>query len=121
MIELWWIALAGGVGAGLRYGMDAAVTARLGTAHPWGTFVVNVTGSFALGLVTGWALTWGPAWTAIVGTGLLGGYTTFSTAMAESLALLHRRAWGRALLHTLGMLVACTTAALVGLMLTGGG
>lgn len=109
------IALAGGLGSMLRFVVDGAVTARLGTRHPWGTFTVNVTGSFALGWVTGLASAWGPGWMGLVGVGLLGGYTTFSAATWESVSLLRARRWGPALAHTLGMLVACVAAAAAGM------
>ena len=113
-----WVALAGGVGATLRFLVDGAVTARVGPRRPWGTFVVNVTGSFALGAVTGVASAWGPAWAAVVGAGLLGGYTTFSTATWEAVRLLRAHQWTPALRHSLGMLAACLLAAWAGLALT---
>lgn len=76
-------ALAGGIGAALRYLADLGVAALAGRRFPWGILVVNVSGSFALGVVTA-AL---PGQAVLLGAGLLGGYTTFSTAMLDTVAL----------------------------------
>jgi CrcB protein len=67
---------------------------------PIGTAVVNVSGSFVLGLVmSSAAASFAPAWVAIIGTGLLGGYTTFSTTSVDSADLIQGRLWGRALIN----------------------
>ncbi len=76
------VALVGGLGAVLRVVVTAAVSAREGHRLPWGTLVVNLTGAFALGLLAGAGVS-GTAF-ELAGTGLLGGYTTFSTWMAET-------------------------------------
>ena len=75
------IGLFGAVGAIARFLLDGVVSARASSSFPWGTLVVNLTGAFALGFVTGKLS--GDA-QLLVGTGLLGGYTTFSTWMFES-------------------------------------
>jgi CrcB protein len=81
---LAWIgvALLGGVGAVARFGLDGAVGSRWPSSFPLGTFVVNISGAFLLGLVTGLALT-GDA-LVLAGTATLGSYTTFSTWMLET-------------------------------------
>lgn len=76
------IGLLGGVGAIARFALDAAVGGRLGTAFPYGTLVVNVSGAFLLGALAGAAV--GPTANRLVGTGLLGAFTTFSTWALES-------------------------------------
>lgn len=76
------IALAGGLGAVARLLLDAAVSGRAGGSFPWGTLAVNLTGTFALGVIAGAAL--GGDWRAVAATGLLGSFTTFSTWMLES-------------------------------------
>ena len=83
------LSVAGGVGAGCRFVVDGLVKGRVRTAFPLGTAIINVTGSFLLGLVTGLALahTLPPEWRLILGTGFLGGYTTFSTASFETVRL----------------------------------
>ena len=80
-----WVALAGGLGAGARYQLDLWVRPRVSTRLPWSTLLINVTGSFALGLLV--ALDTGDTWRTVVGTGFLGGYTTFSTASVETVRL----------------------------------
>jgi CrcB protein len=81
---LVWVGVGalGGVGAVARVVLDAAVSARARGTFPLGTFVVNVSGAFALGLVAGLALT-GDA-LLLAGTATLGSYTTFSTWMFET-------------------------------------
>jgi CrcB protein len=76
------VALVGGLGAVLRVVVTTAVSAREGHRLPWGTLVVNLSGAFVLGLLAGAGVS-GTAFD-LAGTGLLGGYTTFSTWMAET-------------------------------------
>jgi CrcB protein len=113
------VAAAGGIGAAARFVVDGLVKERLGAAYPWGTTVINVSGSFALGLLTGLALqaVVAPEWKAVLGTGLLGGYTTFSTASVETVRLLAAGRRGAAVANGLGMLVACVGVASLGLWL----
>lgn len=87
MTTFSWIAmtLAGGLGAVLRLVVDSAVKSRLGARFPYGTLVVNLSGAFLLGLVTSAALP-SPA-SLIVGTGMIGAYTTFSTWMLQTYEL----------------------------------
>ncbi len=106
-------ALAGGVGAGLRYLVDVGAARLVGTRYPWGVLVINVTGSFALGLVTGGF----PGAAFIVGAGLLGGYTTFSTAMLDTVALWRDGSSRAAAFNAVGMLLLGILAALAGLAL----
>ncbi|MGC0273788.1 fluoride efflux transporter FluC [Pseudactinotalea sp. Z1739] len=110
------VALAGGVGSALRFLADRAVPTRARDRYPWGTMIVNLTGSLALGVLTGMLLdhTWAPVLTV----GLLGGYTTFSTASLECLELLRQERRAAALLHGPGMIVACTAVAISGILLT---
>ena len=79
-----WIGIAvlGGLGALLRFRLDALVQLRVAGEFPLGTLVVNLAGSFALGLLTG--LSVGGDALLLAGTGLLGSFTTFSTWMLET-------------------------------------
>lgn len=77
--------LLGGLGSAARYVIERAVSERVERRFPYGTLIVNVSGSFALGLAVGAGLD-GDA-LRLVGVGLLGGYTTFSAWMVESRAL----------------------------------
>ena len=76
------VGLIGGLGAVARFLLDGAVSSRLGRGFPFGTLVVNVSGSFVLGVLVGLTLS-GDSY-RILGTGLLGAFTTFSTWAFES-------------------------------------
>jgi fluoride exporter len=119
MIGLW-VALAGGLGAVVRFIVDA----QFGHWAPRGrllagTAVINITGSFALGLVTGWWTFHGgdPAVRQLIGTGFLGGYTTFSTAAVEAVRLGRAQRWSAFVIHTAGMLVLSVAGATLGFWL----
>lgn len=99
----------GGVGAVARFALDRAVGRRAGRAFPFGTLAVNLTGAFALGVLVGAALS-GDAY-RLVGVGLIGGYTTFSTWALESHRLAEEGQGGLGALNfavsvVLGVLVA---------------
>lgn len=111
------VSLAGGLGAALRLLIDDAVSARARTALPLGILLVNVVGSLLLGLITGLTLAlWLPeAWHLVLGGGLLGGFTTFSTASVATVRLLQERRYSAALVAGLGMLVLSVACAGAGL------
>lgn len=106
-------ALAGGVGAALRYLVDVGIARVAGRRFPWGIFAVNLTGSFALGVVTA-AL---PDQAFLLGAGLLGGYTTFSTAMLDTVALWRDGERRASAFNAVGMLLLGLLAAGLGLAL----
>ncbi len=110
--------VGGGAGAALRFIVDGLVMRHVAGGFPWGTFVVNATGSLLLGFLTGLADSAGleAGWLYILG-GVMGGYTTFSTAMVDTVHLWQKRASWRFLLNSVGMLVVTVAAALVGLVL----
>ncbi|WP_176697130.1 CrcB family protein [Microbacterium sp. 3J1] len=109
-------ALAGGVGAVLRYTLDLGVAKLSGRRFPWGILIVNLTGSFALGVVT----TALPGEAFIVGAGLLGGYTTFSTAMLDAVALWRDGKRAASAFDAIGMLLLGLVAAGLGLAVGSG-
>ncbi|WP_130179389.1 fluoride efflux transporter CrcB [Cryobacterium sp. SO1] len=113
------VALAGGAGAALRLWVDGVVRARVSTALPVGTLLINVVGSLLLGLITGLTLAaWLPeAWHLMLGGGLMGGFTTFSTASVETVRLAQDRRSLSALVNGLGMLVLAVSSAFLGLWL----
>lgn len=85
--------LGGGLGAALRHGVNLAVGRALGTAFPYGTLLINITGSLLMGLVAAYFAFKGDAsqhWRLFLTTGILGGYTTFS-AFSLDAALLYER------------------------------
>lgn len=115
------IGLAGGVGAALRFSVDSWVATRLRASLPTGTVVVNVTGSLVLGMLTGWAMRHGGGGDvkAILGTGFLGGYTTFSTASVEAARLVRSGRGVGALGQATLMIGLSLAAASLGLWLSG--
>lgn len=111
------VAVAGGLGAALRYIVDRVLTPAEGGRFPVGILVVNVSGSFALGLLTGLGTSVAPELAVAVGMGLLGGYTTFSTVSVETVLLAERRRWRDAALNLFGTLALAVAAAGLGLLL----
>lgn len=114
------VGLAGGLGAMARFSLDSWITARWRAQIPIGTVVINVTGSLLMGLLVGWALrSGGDAVLAVLGTGFLGGYTTFSTASVEAARLARSGRGTAALFHALLMVLLGFSSALAGLWLAG--
>ncbi len=117
-----WIAfvVAGAAGAGGRYELDRAIADRSRGVFPWGTLVINVSGSLLLGLITGLALHHGlpPSDKIVLGTGFCGAYTTFSTFTFETVRLVEEGALAEAFRNAAGTLVACAGAAAAGLAVT---
>jgi CrcB protein len=113
------VALAGALGAPARYLVERAISERRGRGFPWGTLVVNVSGSLALGFVTGLALYHGLGTTpkAVVGTGFIGAYTTFSTFAYETVDVAERSTARRAGTYAIVSIVAGVVAATLGLVL----
>ena len=112
------IVLAGGAGAIARLMIGGLLQRGPGSVFPVATLVINVTGAFVLGLLTGAAgAPLGVSAIAVLGTGFLGGYTTFSTASVESADLLRKRRTGAAVLYSLGTGVCAIGAALLGISL----
>lgn len=112
--------IAGAIGAAARYGLDGLISIRTGTGFPWGIFVVNISGAFALGLiytVMTSRLTVDPAIRIWVTTGFLGAYTTFSTLTLETVQLLQTRSYGLAVLNSAGSLAVGLVAAGAGVAL----
>ncbi|PRB44508.1 fluoride efflux transporter CrcB [Arthrobacter sp. MYb23] len=110
------LALAGGVGAAVRFMVDGLIRQRVKTAFPWGTMLINVTGSFALGFLAGLVMRGHAPGSLflILGTGFLGGYTTFSTASLETIRLIQSGKTGLALINGLGSMAASVISAAAG-------
>jgi CrcB protein len=111
--------LAAAIGGPLRYLVDGAVGDRVRTAFPWGTFVVNASGSLLFGAITGLALyhAFPESPKVILGTGFCGSYTTFSTFSFETVRLVEEGALGKAFRNAFGTLVVCAGAAALGMAL----
>jgi CrcB protein len=113
------IGVAGALGALARYGLEGAVSRRWPGAFPWGTFVVNVSGAFALGLVfvlLTEKVSVDPWLRSALTIGFLGAYTTFSTLSFESYRLIEDGAIGLALANTLGSVAAGLVAVYLGVV-----
>ncbi len=101
------VMLGGAIGAMLRYGLGAWVQGLLGPGFPWSTFLINITGSFLIGLVLRLSLegALSPEWRLFLAVGVLGGYTTFSTFSWETLNLVQQGEWLKAFLYVTGSVV----------------
>jgi len=113
------LAVAGALGAPVRYLLDGFVQDRTESVMPLGTLVINVSGSFLLGVLAGLALYHAFPSTpkAILGAGFCGAYTTFSTFTHETVRLAEERAFGTAARNVLASLVLPALAAGAGLAL----
>ncbi|GAA4489562.1 fluoride efflux transporter CrcB [Actinoallomurus oryzae] len=118
----WLLVIAGAmVGAPLRYLTDRAVQARHDSVFPWGTFTINITGCLILGLLTG-AVTYHAASAGVqllLGTGLCGALTTYSTFSYETLRLAETGARFFAAVNVVASVVAGLGAAFVGTAIAG--
>jgi CrcB protein len=116
-----WIGVlvAGSIGAPTRFLLDGLVQERTSGVYPWGTYVINMTGSLALGFLTGLALYHAFPSTPrlILGTGFCGAYTTFSTWTYETVRLLEHGAAREAFLNATASLVVGMVATAAGLAL----
>jgi CrcB protein len=95
----------GGLGAMLRHLVNLTCARCLGTAFPWGTFIINITGSTVMGLIAGYLAFKGEAsqpWRLFVMTGILGGYTTFSAFSLDTALLYERGELGLDALYVVG-------------------
>lgn len=108
--------VAGGVGSWCRIRLDGLVGRHWHHSVPAGTLTINVLGSFALGLLTGQALAHGgeASLLTVLGTGLIGGFTTFSTAQVEVVRLAMARRSVVAISLQIGMMLVAVAVALLG-------
>ncbi|MFV0375546.1 fluoride efflux transporter FluC [Microbacterium sp.] len=118
-LEFALVVVAGAVGAGLRSIVDGVVQRGRPDAFPLGIAIVNASGAVVLGVLTGLGATIGAEWLAVAGIGLLGGYTTFSTVMVETVLLGRRgrRSW--AWMNLIGTFVVALVSASLGAMIGG--
>lgn len=114
MSAVVWVclAVAGGIGAVVRLLLDGAVSRRASGPFPWGTFAVNISGAVALGLLSGIGLS-DDAY-LVVGTGVIGAYTTFSTWMFETQRLIEERLVRVAAANVVASIVVGVAAAWIG-------
>ena len=112
--------VGGGIGASLRHAVNVLSARGLGTAFPWGTFIINISGSLVMGLIAGYLAFKGGAsqpWRLFVMTGILGGYTTFSAFSLDAALLYERGEIAAALFYVLGSVVLSIAGLFAGLAL----
>jgi CrcB protein len=112
--------LGGGLGSALRHGINLVSARTLGTEFPYGTLIINVSGSLVMGLIAGYLAFKGDAsqhWRLFLMTGILGGYTTFSAFSLDAALLYERGAMGLAALYVLASVILSIAGLFAGLAL----
>jgi CrcB protein len=124
MLAYLWVAIGGALGSMARYGLGGLVSDKFGQSFPWGTLVINVTGSFIIGILGALTAPEGKMnpqsrvlATQLLMTGLCGGYTTFSSFSLQTLNLLRDREWLYAGGNILLSVMLCMTAVWLGYLL----
>ncbi len=120
MQALLIVFIGAGLGGGFRHLLNVWGPSLWGNDFPWSTFIINVTGSLAMGLLVGWLAfftdkSW-PQWLRLfLATGVLGGYTTFSTFSLDSVTLIERGQIGAAALYVIGSVAIGLISLFIGL------
>jgi len=112
--------IGGGLGSSLRHLINVASTRWLGTAFPYHTLIINITGSLVMGLIAGFLAFKGeasPHWRLFLMTGILGGYTTFSAFSLDAALLYERGEMALALLYVAGSVMLSIAGLFAGLAL----
>jgi fluoride exporter len=120
MFRFILICLGGAVGTGARYLIAIGAPRLLGTSLPYGTLIVNVAGSFLLGAIMHIGLTtalMAPGLRLVLATGVMGGFTTYSTFNYETLEYLREGAFAIAALNVAVTVLLCLLAGALGLAL----
>jgi CrcB protein len=115
MDRFWWVCLGGAIGTGARYLLSLWALGALGPSFPYGTFLVNVVGSFLLGGIVGCGEALSPPWRVALSVGVMGGFTTYSSFNMETLRFLEEGDWGLAALYVGSTGVGCLLAGAFGL------
>lgn len=113
--------LGAGLGGMARHGVNVLALRLLGSAFPFGTLAVNVLGSLVMGLLVGWFAHRGDPglpWRLFLTTGILGGFTTFSTYSVDVTQLVRAGAPGTGLVYLFGTLAAALVAVEAGMAMT---
>jgi CrcB protein len=112
------VAMGGALGAVLRYVVASVIQSAAWGGFPWGIFLVNITGGLAMGLIVELAalkIQMSPETRAFLTTGILGGYTTFSTFSLDSVLLIERGQYASAALYVVGSTLLSITAVFIGM------
>ncbi len=120
MNKLLLVFLGGGVGSVARYLSGMAALRTLGPGWPYGTFAVNVIGGFVMGCLVGVLAHKGGAdqerWRVLIGVGVLGGFTTFSSFSLETALMIQRKDYGPAAGYVAGSVILSVSALFLGLL-----
>ena len=120
MFNYFLVFVGGGIGSSLRHTINVVCARLFGTAFPYHTFIINITGSTVMGLIAGYLAFKGEAsqpWRLFLMTGILGGYTTFSAFSLDAALLYERGETALALLYVLGSVVLSIGGLFAGLAL----
>ena len=120
MPTLLWVALGGAIGSAARYGVNVWSGRMLGSEFPWHTFIVNVVGCFAMGVLVelmALKLNVSNETRAFLTTGILGGFTTFSAYSLDFAVLVERKSYGAAAVYGAGSVALSLIAVFAGLSL----
>ena len=112
--------VGGGLGATLRHVINIFCARCIGTGFPWGTFIINISGSTVMGLIAGYLALKGETsqpWRLFLMTGILGGYTTFSAFSLDTAVLYERGELGLAAAYIIGSVVLSIAGLFAGLAL----
>ena len=120
MLAYLIVALGSGIGGGLRHAVNVAAARVMGTSWPYGTFAVNVVGSFVMGLIAGYFAfkatgSGSQRWVLFLTTGILGGFTTFSAFSLDVALLFDRGRLGATASYVLGSVGLSIAALFLGL------
>lgn len=119
MLNYLWVALGGAMGSVARFWASGIIARHFGETFPWGTLIVNISGSFAIGLFATlttpdgrWMVA--PSGRVFFMAGICGGYTTFSSFSLQTLKLVQDREWLHAGLNVIGSAALCLIAVWLG-------
>jgi fluoride exporter len=119
MLSFFWVALGGAVGSALRFGVNLTAPQLLGTGFPWATFIVNILGSFVMGLLSAVLIekfSDQPDLRLFITTGVLGGFTTFSAFSLDVFGLMQRGENSVAIVYVLASVSLSILAVFAGFM-----
>jgi len=120
-MPLLLVMIGGAFGSGLRYLVGRLSLALVGPGFPWGTWFINLSGGLFMGILAGLLVrhpsAHGENWRLLLGVGVLGGFTTFSTFSLEAATMIQRAEWGTALLYVTSSAVGAILLLFAGLAL----
>jgi fluoride exporter len=119
LLKYLMVGIGGGLGSILRFWLGSYIGSRMGTRFPYGTLVINITGSFLIGLVFAFLTArtlWSPNWRYLIPIGFIGGCTTFSAFELETLRTIQDGRIGLGLLYVAASVVVGFAAVWAGMM-----